>query len=83
MTREPKDRPKPIPMRAMAATDGRRIFVEGAHEAKREQRHRDRKGRVLRVDEHMPVIERAGRQQRDREQAGDRPAEAAGDAPGR
>src|SRR6266545_4422517 len=39
-----------------------RIFFEGAHQADEENRHRDRERRILRVHEHVTVIERAGRQ---------------------
>ena len=64
-----------------AADAGARIFFERAHQAEQQDRHRDRERRVLRVHEHVPVILRAGRQQDERDQAGERAADAAADPP--
>ena len=58
-----------------------RILRECAHEAEEQQRHRDRERHILRVHEHVPVVERAGGQQEKRDQAAGRTGDAPCDAP--
>ena len=69
-----------------AQSDGRRrgarIFLERAHDAEEGDHHRHRERRVLRVHEHVAVIERAGGEKDERDQAGERAAEAACQPPG-
>ena len=59
-----------------------RIFFEGSHQPEQENRHRHREGRILRVHEHVAVVERTGGEQHERDQPGERPADAPADAPG-
>ena len=60
-----------------------RIFLKRADQSEQQQCHGDREGRVLRIHEHMAVIERADRQQHERAQAGKRSADPPADAPSR
>ena len=82
MMREPIDRPKPRPTRTIVLGRGPRILLEQSNEAEQEQRHRRRERRVLRVHEHVPVVERAGGEQQQRQQARKRPADPPPDPPG-
>ncbi len=59
-----------------------RIRIEQAHESEQQESHRDGKRGVLRVDEHVPVVERAGGQEGQRHQSGQRPRQLSADAPG-
>ncbi len=59
-----------------------RIFLERAHQAEHQDRHRGCERRVLGVHIHVPVIERAGGEQHERQQPGDRPADPAAEPPG-
>ncbi len=62
---------------------GFRILFERAHQAEQQHRHRGGEGRVLRVHEHVAVIERAGREQHQRHQTSHRSTKPAADTPGR
>ena len=81
--RVPIASPRPTPASAPVARCRRGIFLERAHQPEQQQRHRDRERRVLRVHEHVAVVERAGGEQRERDQAGERAADAAAEPPGR
>ena len=58
-----------------------RIFFEGAHDAQERERVGRRKWAVLGVDEHVAVVERAGGEEDERDQAGERAADAAPQPP--
>ena len=70
-----------MPNNAIVAARRARIVVECAHQAEQQQRHGDRERRVLRIHEHLSVVERAGGDEEERDQPGDRAAEAASDPP--
>ena len=57
------------------------ILLQGAHRAEQEDRHCDREGGILRVHEHMAVVERTGGEQRERHKPRERPARSPADAP--
>ena len=60
-----------------------RIFFKRAHHTEQEHRHCGGEGRVLGVYEHVAVVERAGREQYERDQTGRGSAEATANSPGR
>ena len=57
------------------------IFLGEANQAEHQDHHRDRKWRILRVHEHVPVEGRAEREQKQRRQSGERAADAAAKPP--
>ena len=57
------------------------ILLERAHRPEQQNRHRDREGGVLRVHEHVAVVERAGGEQHQRHEPSERPADAPADPP--
>ena len=80
MMREPIDRPKPMPTSAPSPSDTRGYCSNARIDAEQEDRHCDRERRVLRVHEHVAVIQRAGGEQDERHEPRERPAEAPSDA---
>src|SRR6516225_6845423 len=81
MMREPNDSEAGTEEGAACNRDAGIVF-EDSHETEEKNRHRDRKGRVFRVHEHVAVVERTGGEQDERGQSRRRPADAAPDAPG-
>ena len=59
-----------------------RVVVEGANQAEQENRHRDRERRVLRIHEHVAVVERAGGEEDEGDETCERPADAPARPPG-
>src|SRR5262249_42095871 len=57
------------------------IFFERANHAEQQHRHGGSERRVLRIDEHVAVIERAAREQDQRDQSGDGATKVAADSP--
>ena len=78
----PDAQPDPDP----AQRDGRghrpRVFLERANQAQQQQRHGDRERCVLRVHEHVPVVERADGEQHEGTKPGERAADPPADPPG-
>ena len=72
----------PTPHNATVAGFGMRIFLQGAHDTEQRYRHDHRKRRVLGVHEHVAVVKRAGREQKECNQAGQGSADPAPQPPG-
>jgi hypothetical protein len=60
----------------------RRILFKRPDQPQQHDDHGDRERRVLGVDEHVAVVERAGREKQQSQQAGERASKSASDPPG-
>ena len=71
-----------MPHSATVAGVARGYSSKRAHDAEKRDHHGYRERRVFRIHEHVAVIERAGGEEEERDQAGERAAEPAPQPPG-